>query len=147
MRRQGAGNEKGRVACVARRSRPPTRWLVAPLPVQLHARLDDRGIVRHARAVAGDLDVVERELEVLLPVPVDARGEGVHGATGHGAIVQVERVVAQAQLPQPLAGLRGLWRRGHAALAAPVLPGDVPDAAEVAAGPGELAAGAQPRDL
>src|SRR5690606_42136964 len=94
-------------------------------------------------AFAGDADVVERQLEVLAPVPVHADGPGVHGAAGnarHGGgaghvaeIVQVEVVVAQAELPQPGAAVAALAGARHAVAVAPAFAGQVPKHRGVAA--------------
>src|SRR5690606_6064152 len=93
------------------------------LPVQLHPRFDNRRIVAdHGAAggvgpAAGHVDVVQRQLGVAAPVPVDAHGPGLHAAAADGAVVEVELVVAKPELPEPvLAHLR-------ARQAAAVVPG------------------------
>src|SRR5690606_39420619 len=66
---------------------------------------------------AGHVDVVQRQLGVAAPGPVDAHGPGRHAAAADGAVVEVELVVAKPELPEPvLAHLR-------ARQAAPVVPG------------------------
>src|SRR3546814_3324242 len=49
-----------------------------PLPVELRARLDDARVVAQSLALAVDLHVVQRELEVGAPVPVHAGRPRVH---------------------------------------------------------------------
>src|SRR5690606_13740128 len=110
-------------------------------PVELRARLDDIGIVFQPLALAVDLHVVQHELEVGSPVPVHAGGPGVHPAAFHGAIVEIDGVVTQAQLPHAAAGVGGLGRGRHAALVAPGLAGNVPQALHVGGGAGVVAAG------
>src|SRR3546814_9783093 len=111
----------------ARAALAPGSWL----PVELRARLDDARVVVQPLALAVDLHVVQHELEVGAPVPVHAGGPGVHLAAFHSAIVQVDGVVAKAQLPHAAAGCAGLGRGRYAALVAPGLAGDVPQALHV----------------
>src|SRR5690606_3338487 len=83
---------------------PACEWR---LPVQLHPRFDNRRIVAdHGAAggvgpAAGHVDVVQRQLGVAAPVPVDAHGPGLHAAAADGAVVEVELVVAKPELPEP----------------------------------------------
>src|SRR5690606_11768356 len=107
-----------------------------PLPEELEPGLDDVRVVAEALALAVDLHVVERELEVLAPVPVHARGHRVHPAAFNGAVVQVDGVVAQAHLPHAAGRIGRLGGAGGAGLVAPRLAGQVVDGAEVAAGGG-----------
>src|SRR5690606_35508519 len=120
----------------------------AGLPVELGARLDDRRVVAGPGAFAVDLDVVEHELEVGTHVPVHAGSERVHGAAGHAGIVQVDGVVAEAELPHAGAGIVGQAGGGYAVLVSPGLARQVPQSADVAAAAGEIAgAGAVAGDV
>src|SRR3546814_8181038 len=105
-----------------------------PLPVELRARLDDARVVAQSLALAVDLHVVQRELEVGAPVPVHAGRPRVHLAAFDRAIVEIDGVVAQAQLPHAAAGLVGQRGGRHAALVAPGLAGAVPQALDVTGG-------------
>src|SRR5690606_6190332 len=96
----------------------------ARLPVELRARLDDAGPVADVLPLAVALDVVQRELEVAAPVPVHAGGPGVHPAALDRTVVEVDRVVAQTQLPHAAGGCVRERGGGHAALVAPGLAGE-----------------------
>src|SRR5690606_11087582 len=112
------------------------------------ARLDNRRVVAGAGAVAVDLDVVEHELEVGTHVPVHAGSERVHGAAGHAGVVQVDGVVAKAELPHARTRIVGQAGGGYPVLVAPGLTRQVPQRADVAAAAGEIVgAGAVPGDV
>src|SRR5690606_28548445 len=96
-------------------------------------------VVAGRGAFAVDLDVVEHELEVGTHVPVHAGSERVHGAAGHAGIVQVDGVVAEAELPHAGAGIVGQAGGGYAVLVSPGLARQVPQSADVAAAAGEIA--------
>src|SRR5690606_1040544 len=118
---------------------------VTALPVELDARLHDVRVVGHARAFAGHAHVVQHQLGVVAPVPVRAERPGIHAPAADAAIVEIEVVEAQPQLPEAAVAVAGRGRPRQAAAIAPGRAARVPHRAGISAA-AVVAAGGQAID-